>query len=1721
MPAPQDKGQAPRINLALSFRVSLRLAVVAVALSATWAAAEGASVVVWGDKSAGGDHSAVEPELRAGVLTVQTADRAMAALKEDGSVVTWGDPVVGGDPGTAAPLLSSGVVKLFSCSTAFAALKSDGSVVSWGGTGGNSSAVSAQLASGVTHIVANKTAFAAIKADGSVVTWGGYGGNSSSVAAKLASGVVKIVATEQSFAALKSDGSMIWWGYSFGGPMGQPSPEVAALFASGITDIFSNNLQFAALKSDGSLLMAGNLWPTGISSSLAAKLASGVDRVAAAGNAMTAFKANGETVCWRSWDGVERYSPFIPGPVKKVVTSESQFVAVLESGQALGWHASTYSIADVPTAAMASGVTDAFGSRFGIRMLKTGGTIVPWGEASSYAISSITGADRLYGNPAAWAILKTDGTVQAQGSIGHGGSNYGVSRELASGPVSEIFTGPAAFAALIETPRIFVDSPDFVENLPPDAEEHRLSVPMGAADETFIYSLVAGQGDAGNTRFAIDASLLKPLSLDHETLPLTSVRVRATGSAGTVAEGVLHLRVLDDPEDDAPVRTYGVRAFGSYFEAGDASAVAEDLRYGVLGVEKTAQTFAAVKDGGQVIVWRHQEYGGNQADVPEELSLGVKKVVTNNNQVLALNPFGQLFAWGGYSSSPPVVHPVYNPFMPDLSHGIADVVTNGGAHAAITTSGRIITWGIESEGGNTDPVAEALEAGCKQIIPVSYDGFLVLTNAGKVVAIGGLIGSDPKDYPALASGIVSIEPMSKGFAATLSDGSKFAWGTGFDATLNALPATRARKVCGGASEGYAVLKDDGSVIWGRGYTSDVVVEPDPAAIGSGVADLFTSGAAFAALKSDGSVVVWGDPTRGGSAPGLDLTGVAQVVPGSGCFAALRHDGSVLTWGLAANGGNSSLVAAELTGGVAKVVAAPYGLLAVKTNGRLVVWGKLRDSLNLTAIEEEAQGRVADVVALYESIAVLVSEPPPIIDWKADPLTENRPGGTSAGRLSVLAKTYGEHYRFSLVAGNGDRDNSLFRVSGDRLLAAAPLDHESVAIARVRIRLDGDQGNTSEKAMLIRIDNDSADDLRKGHRVVSWGLAHAGGSQGSAAGELTGGVASLIATKENGFTAIKTNGSVVSWGSDFSDTPVPGLSSGVSRVFVSDYSGAVVLKQDGSVILWPNASYDLPTAADASALQAGGVVDAAGSSDGFAVIRRDGSVVSWGSENSAEANVAARLKDGVVKVFANEDAFAALKWDGSLVIWGSYSGRELVGEAWKLTADVVDVVSARNSFAALKNDGSAVSWGNYIGNYAGIVGNLASNVVSITATTESFAALKGDGSVVTWGTADRGGDSSAVAAQLSAGVGQIYANDFAFAALKSNGAVVTWGRMEYGGAQGAAASALASGVTDIAASGAAFAARKSNGSVTWWGYLAHESQMSGSPAALTTGVVSVVGCDNAFAAIKSDGSAIAWGAQMWGGDASAVSSLLKGVAKIQSTGYAFAALIPDPSIEPGEVQLAENLPANTLVATLVAKGLKAGETATFALAPGQSASITNYFKISGNKVQLKIPLDFEAFPVLDLRLNATGSLGTVATSTLRVIVTDSPADNWSAWLDASGLTGINRSPTLDPDGDGIVNSIEYATGRDPLSRDQSQPLSLQRSGSYYRAEFLHRRNALPSNPLVNYGDGLAVWNTAIHGVAGVSIDTFAEVQPGVDRVVVWIPADTSGRIFARLVVTDSL
>jgi len=71
-------------------------------------------------------------------------------------------------------------------------------------------------------------------------------------------------------------------------------------------------------------------------------------------------------------------------------------------------------------------------------------------------------------------------------------------------------------------------------------------------------------------------------------------------------------------------------------------------------------------------------------------------------------------------------------------------------------------------------------------------------------------------------------------------------------------------------------------------------------------DFSMSSKTFAALKTDGSVVVWGNSSEGGSAPSSVTnagSNVIHIYSNSNAFAALKSDGSVVAWGDATKGGS--------------------------------------------------------------------------------------------------------------------------------------------------------------------------------------------------------------------------------------------------------------------------------------------------------------------------------------------------------------------------------------------------------------------------------------------------------------------------------------------------------------------------------------------------------------------------------------------------------------------------------------------------------------------------------------------------------------------------------------------------------------------------------------------------------------------------------------------------
>jgi len=94
-----------------------------------------------------------------------------------------------------------------------------------------------------------------------------------------------------------------------------------------------------------------------------------------------------------------------------------------------------------------------------------------------------------------------------------------------------------------------------------------------------------------------------------------------------------------------------------------------------------------------------------------------------------------------------------------------------------------------------------------------------------------------------------------------------------------------------------------------------------------------------ALKSDGTVVGWGDNWTGQATPPKGLTKVVAIAAGSQHSLALKSDGTVVGWGDNSNGAATPPLGLS---GVVRIAAGESFSLALKSDGTVVGWGSNND-----------------------------------------------------------------------------------------------------------------------------------------------------------------------------------------------------------------------------------------------------------------------------------------------------------------------------------------------------------------------------------------------------------------------------------------------------------------------------------------------------------------------------------------------------------------------------------------------------------------------------------------------------------------------------------------------------------------------------------------------------------------------------------------------------------
>ena len=120
-----------------------------------------------------------------------------------------------------------------------------------------------------------------------------------------------------------------------------------------------------------------------------------------------------------------------------------------------------------------------------------------------------------------------------------------------------------------------------------------------------------------------------------------------------------------------------------------------------------------------------------------------------------------------------------------------------------------------------------------------------------------------------------------------------------------------------------------------------------------------------ALKSNGTVVVWGDSSWGQNNVPSDLTNAVAIAAGIHYCLALKSDGRVVGWGRDVNGA-PVVPPADLTNVVA-IGAGEQHRLALKSDGTLVAWG--RGWGGTTVIPSGLTNVIAISVGAYHSLAL--------------------------------------------------------------------------------------------------------------------------------------------------------------------------------------------------------------------------------------------------------------------------------------------------------------------------------------------------------------------------------------------------------------------------------------------------------------------------------------------------------------------------------------------------------------------------------------------------------------------------------------------------------------------------------------------------------------------------------------------------------------------------------
>ena len=842
-------------------------------------------------------------------------------------------------------------------------------------------------------------------------------------------------------------------------------------------------------------------------------------------------------------------------------------------------------------------------------------------------------------------------------------------------------------------------------------------------------------------------------------------------------------------KDDNSVITWGNSESGKFYSyGGNSSNLQKFLSSNIKDVVNTERAFCALNYDGKIVTWGHSNSGGNYSHKYEEIT-DISSITSTKREMAAISKTGKLYTWGEYGryhgnsfqrlGINSYVTDITNSsaFEAEVSIGVTDVYYNWTACIALKNDGNgfkkvCAYWGSETLGGNPSHSTRGirnhsgtidltlLDSHIKEIFVHSFT-FFILKNDNKLYGWGELMDTSKIDNAKLTTliDISSVHFTTNACAALKTNGEVITWGT---------------NTYGG---------DKGHSTYGVRNTSGNVQE-SLLNSGSGVVSIASNLNSFCALKSDGTVLCWGNQSKGGNPYNTTQgQGVVKDMAISDMHSFVKITNSISNKKFYSYNSNLSM---------------SKGFAGLRSDGAIIVWG----------IETEVRGSMT---------ATELKNARNFVDIKGGYVYGVFVGIKSDGSVAL----FGDQHLNSFWRGN-----NYYAPWNANYKEGHP--HLPGTMRTPDVLMTNSITKLSETTIIEKnnFKNISATDkafaaIKENGDIVVWGDDSYGGKQTDLTGHTN---FTHVFSNRGSFVGLKEDLTMHNWGNgNFGALGGPSADITISpnlqeinqfaepyrknNIFtdfginadtkkINDYSytsnaeSSALINIDGTIDTWGNTVFGgLTTDISNNLTNVKEIITGGGI---MTALKADGTTVTWKNNTVYETNKPANLNN-VKKIVSGSDGMVvALKADGTLVSWHNTSN------TWDLSGNVesnnlenltgiVDIYASNKCLAALKYDNSLYVWGSdedssnrIINDFSSQTSKLTSGVKEVFVNGKVLIALKFDGTVVTMGNANNGGDISNNDSQYklyggtATDIADVFLNDKFAIGLKKDNSCIYWG-----------------------------------------------------------------------------------------------------------------------------------------------------------------------------------------------------------------------------------------------------------------------------------------------------------------------------------------------------------